>query len=292
MTADEAGHEVGLAGTLDRGGGYFRNEQARPGLDVGLFGLVHHVAVGAALLGRKVHRFEVAVDDGERVALGQEQTESRRTVAHTATNELLAHDGPGREARHDVLADTHGVIIGRAAARCVRELLAHEIASGRGLLQADHVGPALRNIAADKIAPRGVGLLPAKIHDVVRKHLHAAAGSGRRQVQRYVRAHRQDATGHAHKRYPRPARCQQQTDEKHGHIGRQEKGKRQTDDAEETAPRGVQINTAGTGPQGKHGRPRRYRHYACQPRDPAAAGGLAPRLSGGCCGRARLFLHL
>jgi len=42
-----------------------------------------------------MHRFEVTVDDNERITFGQEQTESGRTVALPAANELLAHNGIG-----------------------------------------------------------------------------------------------------------------------------------------------------------------------------------------------------
>jgi len=118
----------------------------------------------------------------------------------------------------------------------MRKLLTYETAVGSSLLQADHVGPALRNIAADEVAPGGVGLMTTKIHDIVRQHLHAAARGRRRQVKRHIGTHGQNAARQAHKRYPRPARCQQQTDEEHGHIGRQKKRERKTDDTEETTP--------------------------------------------------------
>lgn len=67
-------------------------------------GLMHHLAIGRALLGRKVIALKMTVDDVERVTLSDKYLEKGRTVGGGAAQLALAHNGIARKHGQSVRA--------------------------------------------------------------------------------------------------------------------------------------------------------------------------------------------
>lgn len=265
-----AGHGVGLTGALhSRLRELAHNAEALllAFLQILAAGLVHHVAVGRALLGRQVVALKVTVDDVERVALADKHLEEGRAVGGRAAQLALADNGVARKDGQSVGAarsdNLHRIAVGqRAHKRRAVALFPEFSVNERRLLRADDVSARARQIAQHGRAAVGVLFLRIIAHHVEGHELQALLGGRRRQIDGHVLPDGEAAAQQTHNGNPHAPAAKEQREHQHTQHPGQKTGKHQSHPGQHAQTVGVDVHTGGRHPQQRHGRQRTAGHQA------------------------------